>query len=83
MSGGSVLLATAGFAFGAMFAVGIPFESVGDRQLARCKANPAQRGRVIDRGLWRYPRHPRCCGDCVAWFPQRAPLPSHRPEDVR
>ncbi len=83
MSGGSGLLATAGFAFGAMFAVRITFESVGDRQLARCKADPAQRGRVTDRGLWRYTRHPHYFGDWVAWFPQRAHLPSHGPEDVR
>jgi steroid 5-alpha reductase family enzyme len=51
-----------------LFAVGLTFESVGDWQLARFKADPAQRGRVMDRGLWRYTRHPNYFGDCVAWW---------------
>ena len=52
----------------AVFAVGLGFETVGDVQLARFKADPAQRGRVMDRGLWRYTRHPNYFGDCAAWW---------------
>jgi cyclopropane-fatty-acyl-phospholipid synthase len=37
---------------------GFVFESVGDWQLARFKAEPAHQGMIMDRGLWRYTRHP-------------------------
>jgi steroid 5-alpha reductase family enzyme len=56
-------------AFGvALVATGLFFEAVGDAQLARFKADPANRGRVMDRGLWRYTRHPNYFGDCLAWW---------------
>jgi steroid 5-alpha reductase family enzyme len=51
-----------------LFAVGFAFEAVGDWQLARFKADPANRGRVMDRGLWRYTRHPNYFGDAVLWW---------------
>ena len=50
------------------FAVGLLFETVGDLQLARFKADPANRGRVLDRGLWRYTRHPNYFGDAMVWW---------------
>lgn len=49
----------------ALVLVGVTFESVGDLQLARFKADPANKGRVMDRGLWRYTRHPNYFGDAV------------------
>ena len=50
----------------ALWAVGLFFEAVGDWQLARFKRDPANAGRVMDRGLWRYTRHPNYFGDfCV------------------
>jgi steroid 5-alpha reductase family enzyme len=52
----------------AVWAVGVGFEAVGDAQLARFKADPAHRGRVMDRGLWRYTRHPNYFGDCTVWW---------------
>jgi steroid 5-alpha reductase family enzyme len=52
----------------AVFGVGLFFESVGDLQLARFKADPANRGRVMDRGLWRYTRHPNYFGDFCVWW---------------
>jgi steroid 5-alpha reductase family enzyme len=52
----------------ALWAVGFAFESVGDLQLARFKADPANRGRVMDRGLWRYTRHPNYFGDFCVWW---------------
>ncbi len=52
----------------ALFAVGLFFESVGDVQLARFKADPANAGAVMDRGLWRYTRHPNYFGDFCAWW---------------
>jgi steroid 5-alpha reductase family enzyme len=51
-----------------VFAIGLFFETVGDLQLARFKADPANAGRVMDRGLWRYTRHPNYFGDAVAWW---------------
>lgn len=56
-------------AFGAaLFAAGLAFESVADLQLARFKADPSSRGRVMDRGLWAWTRHPNYFGDCLAWW---------------
>ena len=51
-----------------LFAVGLFFESVGDWQLARFKADPANAGKVMDRGLWRYTRHPNYFGDFCVWW---------------
>lgn len=52
----------------AVFTVGFLFEAVGDWQLARFKADPANAGQVMDRGLWRYTRHPNYFGDCCVWW---------------
>ena len=48
--------------------VGIAFESIGDLQLARFRANPHNRGEVLDTGLWRYTRHPNYFGDACVWW---------------
>jgi len=52
----------------AVFAAGFLFEAVGDAQLRRFKADPASRGQVMDRGLWRYTRHPNYFGDALLWW---------------
>jgi steroid 5-alpha reductase family enzyme len=52
----------------ALWLVGITFEAGGDWQLARFKANPANRGRVMDRGFWRFTRHPNYFGDFCVWW---------------
>ena len=51
-----------------VWAVGFGFEAVGDAQLARFTADPTNRGRVLDRGLWRYTRHPNYFGDACVWW---------------
>jgi steroid 5-alpha reductase family enzyme len=51
-----------------VFLVGLAFETIGDAQLARFKADPANRGQVMDRGLWRYTRHPNYFGDFAVWW---------------
>jgi steroid 5-alpha reductase family enzyme len=51
-----------------LWGVGIFFESVGDWQLARFKAKPENKGQVMDRGLWRYTRHPNYFGDTAVWW---------------
>ena len=48
--------------------VGFVFEAGGDAQLARFLADPANRGKVMDQGLWRYTRHPNYFGDTVVWW---------------
>lgn len=51
-----------------VWAVGLGFETVGDAQLARFKRDSANAGRVMDRGLWRYTRHPNYFGDACVWW---------------
>ena len=48
--------------------LGLAFESIGDFQLARFKLDPANQGKVLDSGLWRYTRHPNYFGDFVVWW---------------
>jgi steroid 5-alpha reductase family enzyme len=52
----------------AVVAFGIAFESVGDFQLSRFKSRPQSRGQVMDRGLWRYTRHPNYFGEFCVWW---------------
>jgi steroid 5-alpha reductase family enzyme len=52
----------------AVWAIGLTFEAGGDWQLSRFKADPANRGKVMDRGLWRYTRHPNYFGDFCVWW---------------
>ena len=52
----------------ALWCIGFAFESIGDWQLARFKAKPANAGQVMDRGLWRYTRHPNYFGDFCVWW---------------
>jgi steroid 5-alpha reductase family enzyme len=47
--------------------IGFIFESGGDIQLARFKANPANKGKVMNRGFWHYTRHPNYFGDSAVW----------------
>jgi steroid 5-alpha reductase family enzyme len=52
----------------ALVVFGIGFESIADLQLARFKARPDSHGQVMDRGLWRYSRHPNYFGECCVWW---------------
>jgi steroid 5-alpha reductase family enzyme len=51
-----------------LWALGFAFESIGDAQLRRFKADPSSAGAVMDRGLWRYTRHPNYFGDATLWW---------------
>ncbi|NMO01958.1 DUF1295 domain-containing protein [Gordonia sp. TBRC 11910] len=48
--------------------VGVVFEAVGDAQLRRFKADAANRGKIMDRGLWSWTRHPNYFGDACVWW---------------
>jgi steroid 5-alpha reductase family enzyme len=52
----------------AVWLCGFVFETVGDLQLRRFRSSPLNAGQVLDRGLWRYTRHPNYFGDAVVWF---------------
>jgi steroid 5-alpha reductase family enzyme len=56
----------------AVWALGVVFESVGDAQLAAYKravrTGDGDHGPVMDRGLWRYTRHPNYFGDASVWW---------------
>jgi steroid 5-alpha reductase family enzyme len=47
---------------------GFFFETVGDWQLTEFKSDPANRGQIMDRGLWHYTRHPNYFGDACMWL---------------
>jgi len=57
-----------GLAGAAIALIGIAFETIGDAQLEAFRADPANKGRVMDSGLWRYTRHPNYFGDFTAWW---------------
>lgn len=54
---------------GAVLALaGLAYEAVADVQLRRFLGRPDAAGQVMDRGLWRYSRHPNYFGDAVFWW---------------
>lgn len=57
-----------GWAGLAVFLGGFLFEVVADAQLSRFKADPENRGEVLDSGLWRYSRHPNYFGEALLWW---------------
>jgi steroid 5-alpha reductase family enzyme len=51
-----------------VWGVGFFFETAGDYQLKNFKSNPANKGKVLDTGVWRYSRHPNYFGDAFQWW---------------
>jgi len=51
-----------------LWTIGMFFETVGDFQLAVFKRRPGSTGQVMDRGLWKYTRHPNYFGDFCVWW---------------
>ncbi len=51
-----------------VWAIGFFFESAGDFQLARFKADPENKGKLLTSGVWRYTRHPNYFGDAAQWW---------------
>lgn len=52
----------------ALAAFGIAVEALGDLQLVRFRMRPDNADQVLDRGLWRYTRHPNYFGDACVWW---------------
>ena len=65
VEGGTLVFAWIGLT---LWAVGVFFEAVGDSQLERFRGDPANKGTIMDRGLWRYTRHPNYFGDACVWW---------------
>jgi steroid 5-alpha reductase family enzyme len=52
----------------AVWLLGVVFEALGDHQLRVFKADPANKGVIMDRGLWSWTRHPNYFGDACVWW---------------
>jgi steroid 5-alpha reductase family enzyme len=68
LAGGGPWFGVVALASLALWLLGFVFESVGDRQLARFKADPRNAGKIMDRGLWAWTRHPNYFGDFAIWW---------------
>jgi steroid 5-alpha reductase family enzyme len=51
-----------------VWVLGFYFESVGDAQLARFISDPANKGKLLQTGLWSYTRHPNYFGEVTQWW---------------
>jgi steroid 5-alpha reductase family enzyme len=51
-----------------VWSVGLMMEAVADAQLRKFLSDPANKGRVMNQGLWRYSRHPNYFGDSLIWW---------------
>lgn len=51
-----------------IFIIGFSFEAGGDLQLTKFKKDPKNKGKVLDRGFWKYTRHPNYFGDSAVWW---------------
>ena len=70
----------------ALWTLGFLFETVADQQLTRFRADPGNRGKVLNTGLWRYSRHPNYFGELCVWWglflvvvPYTTPVPEELP----
>jgi len=66
--GGPHHLGALAFLGSAIFLIGLAFESIGDFQLKQFKADPANKGKLMTKGLWSWTRHPNYFGDAAVWF---------------
>lgn len=51
-----------------LFIFGFVWETLSDMQLTHFKANPSNKGKVLNTGVWRYSRHPNYFGECCVWW---------------
>jgi steroid 5-alpha reductase family enzyme len=51
-----------------LWSAGFLFETTGDFQMARFRSDPSNKGKIMDRGLWNYTRHPNYFGDTLVWW---------------
>lgn len=51
-----------------LWCLGFYFEALGDWQLKEFKSDPANQGKIIENGLWKYTRHPNYFGEATMWW---------------
>lgn len=56
------------YAGAALWLIAVIGEAAADRQLARFKKDPANKGKVCDVGLWNYSRHPNYFFEWLLWM---------------
>ncbi len=66
--GGDEFMSPLGWLGAALSLFGIAYEAIADAQLTRFKAAATNAGKVMDRGLWRFSRHPNYFGEMCAWW---------------
>jgi len=50
------------------FIMGFLFESIADQQMKKFKSDPNNSSKIMNKGLWKYSRHPNYFGDFLQWF---------------
>ena len=48
--------------------LGFAIESVADYQMTKFKAKHGNKGKLMNKGLWQYSRHPNYFGDSMFWW---------------
>jgi steroid 5-alpha reductase family enzyme len=66
--GGRAIMGPVAWAGVVLALIGIAFETIGDAQLKAFRADPGNKRKVLDRGLWHYTRHPNYFGDACTWW---------------
>ncbi len=51
-----------------MWLIGFYFEAVGDWQLMQFKKKASNKGQIMNKGLWKYTRHPNYFGESLMWW---------------
>jgi steroid 5-alpha reductase family enzyme len=51
-----------------LWIVGFIFEALGDHQLKTFKSDPKNKGKIMDKGLWKLTRHPNYFGESLMWW---------------
>jgi steroid 5-alpha reductase family enzyme len=51
-----------------LWMIGFVFEATADWQLTQFKKDPSNKGKVMNRGLWKYSRHPNYFGESLVWW---------------
>jgi steroid 5-alpha reductase family enzyme len=51
-----------------IWTVGFFFESIGDWSLYNFLKKPDNKGKIMDKGLWRYTQHPNYFGEVTQWW---------------
>lgn len=51
-----------------VWSLGFYFESMGDKQLKEFISDSGNKGKLMDKGLWQYSRHPNYFGEVTQWW---------------